>query len=60
MEYLARPENANAVRMDLVCFFSSRLILQACLRPIAQLRQIFAGLAHLHSKSIVHGNLKPI
>ncbi|KAG2755010.1 kinase-like protein, partial [Suillus brevipes Sb2] len=23
------------------------------------LRQVFAGLAHLHSKSIVHGNLKP-
>ncbi|KIK34342.1 hypothetical protein CY34DRAFT_647113 [Suillus luteus UH-Slu-Lm8-n1] len=39
MEYLAKPENANVVRMNL-------------------LRQIFAGLAHLHSKSIVHGNLK--
>ncbi|KAG1767073.1 kinase-like domain-containing protein [Suillus occidentalis] len=45
MEYLAKTENDHdAVRMNLACFF---------------LRQIFAGLAHLHSKSIVHGNLKP-
>lgn len=41
MEYLAKTENDNAVRMNL-------------------LRQVFAGLAHLHSKSIVHGNLKPM
>jgi len=56
MQYLSH--NSNAARMDLVHF-----ALWWCsprLRRTGQLRQFISGLAYLHSRAIVHGDLKPV
>jgi len=58
MEYL--KNNPNVVRMDLVCALFISRIFKPHLRMTEQLRQFVAGLAYLHNRAIVHGDLKPV